>query len=273
MTDSNLVRVLSRQTARKVGLVPIGEVARGAAAVRAAFERLRTGGVRFAVTDALTDADLLALGEACADLVLITGGSGIALGLPQNFVRRGLLGANADAAKLPAIGGRAAVLAGSCSEATRKQVAAMARNHPAIGIDPLAASDAESIAAHALAASLADIEAGRVVLFYSSAEPERVHAVQSHLGPERAAALVEDVFARLAVALVERGVRRLVVAGGETSGAVVQALGVRSLAIGPQIDPGVPWTMSLGAPRVALALKSGNFGGEDFFTKALGMMG
>jgi uncharacterized protein YgbK (DUF1537 family) len=272
MTDSNLVRVLARQTARKVGLVPFADVSEGPGRIRSAFERLRAGAVTYAVCDALTDADLLALGEACADLPLVTGGSGAALGLPQNFVRRGWLAHNATAGALPPVGGGAAVLAGSCSEATRRQVEAMAAKQRAVAIDPLCAGDAETIAARALAAAAADLDAGRVALFYSSAEPQAVQVVQSRLGAEGAAALVEEVFARLAVALIERGVRRLVVAGGETSGAVVQALGVQALAIGPQIDPGVPWTLSVGAPGVALALKSGNFGGEDFFHKALAMM-
>jgi uncharacterized protein YgbK (DUF1537 family) len=272
MTDSNLVRVLARQTPRKVGLVPFADVTQGPDRIRSAFARLRADGVSYALCDALTDADLLALGEACTDLPLVTGGSGAALGLPQNFRRRGLLAPNAEAGALPAVGGRAAVLAGSCSEATRRQVAAMAAKHRAVAIDPLAAGDAEAVAARALAAAAADIEAERLVLFYSSAEPDAVRAVQARLGSERAAALVEEAFARLAVALYERGVRRLVVAGGETSGAVVQALGVQALAIGPQIDPGVPWTTSLGAARVALALKSGNFGADDFFEKALAMV-
>lgn len=271
MTDSSLVRVLARQTPHKVGLVPFADVAHGPGRIRAAFERLRADGVRYAVVDALTDAHLLALGEASADLALVTGGSGAALGLPQNFVQRGWLTPNAKAGALPAVGGRAAVLAGSCSDATRRQVAAMAARHPTVAIDPLAGGNAEAIASRALATAADDIEAGRVVLFSSSAEPAVVRAVQARLGSERAAALVEEVFARLALELVERGVRRLVVAGGETSGAVVQALGVQALAIGPQIDPGVPWTLSLGAPRVALALKSGNFGAEDFFDKALAM--
>ena len=161
------------------------------------------------------------------------------------------------------------MLAGSCSEATRNQVAVMAGQHRAVAIDPLAAADPRQIAAAALAGAADDLGRGDTVLFYSSAEPEQVARVQKSLGTERAAALVEAVFAEIAPRLVERGVRRLVVAGGETSGAVVNALGIEALAIGPQIDPGVPWTMSLGEPRIALALKSGNFGAADFFAKAL----
>jgi len=110
------------------------------------------------------------------------------------------------------------------------------------------------------------------VLIYSTADPAGVAKVQAKLGRERAARDIEETFAHLAVELVKRGVRRLVVAGGETSGAVVSALGVDALAIGPQIDPGVPWTTTLSAPTLALALKSGNFGGDDFFERALQML-
>ncbi|MPZ43022.1 MAG: hypothetical protein GEV05_06410 [Betaproteobacteria bacterium] len=271
MTDANLVRVLGRQTRRKVGLVAYPEVAGGSERIRAAFDRLRGNGVNYAIVDALCDEDLSAIGAACADLPLVTAGSGVALGLPQNFVRQGLLSLRKDAALLPSAGGRAAVLAGSCSEATRRQVAVMARHHPAVAIDPLSGGDADTLAGSAIERARADIAAGRIVLFYSSAEPNQVATVQTQLGAERAAALVEGVFAQLAQELVALGVRRLVVAGGETSGAVVQALGVKALAIGAPIDPGVPWTMSLGEPRIALALKSGNFGADDFFDKALGM--
>jgi len=269
MTDANLLRVLQSQTARKVGLVTFADVVGGGARVRAAFDALRAAGVSYAVTDVLRDEDLMTIGAACAGMPLVTAGSGVALGLAQNFVRDGLLAPRADAAHLPAVGGQSAVLAGSCSEATRNQVAVMARRHRAVAIDPLTSADPKQIAAAALAHAADDLASGKTVLIYSSAEPQDVARVQRSLGAERAAALVESVFAEIAPQLVARGVRRLVVAGGETSGAVVNALGIEALAIGPQIDPGVPWTMSLGAPRIALALKSGNFGAADFFEKAL----
>jgi len=269
MTDANLVRVLQRQTARKVGLVTYADVVGGAEQIRSAYRTLRAAGVSYAVTDALRDDDLMAIGAACAGMALVTAGSGVGLALAQNFIRDGLLERRADAARLPAIGGKSAVLAGSCSEATRRQVAAMARRHRAVAIDPLAGEDPRRIADAALAEAGHDLETGKTPLFYSSAEPEAVARVQRTLGQERAAWLVEAVFAEIALRLADRGVRRLVVAGGETSGAVVNALGVEALAIGPQIDPGVPWTMSLTEPRIALALKSGNFGGTDFFEKAL----
>jgi len=272
MRDANLVRVLARQTPRPVGLVPWPVVKQGAPAIRAEFARLAAAGVGHAVVDAIEDADLLAIGAACSELALVTAGSGIALGLPQNFRARGLLPKREDAAILPRIAGKSAVLAGSCSAATRAQVAAMATTHTAVALDPLAGDDAEAMATRALAAVDGDLETGRPFVIYSTAEPAAVATVQAQLGRERAASLIEAAFATLARRLVERGVRRLVVAGGETSGAVVQALGIEALAIGPQIDPGVPWTTSMGTPAIALALKSGNFGATDFFLKSLAML-
>lgn len=272
MTDANLVRVLQRQTPRQVGLTQHAVVRRGAGAIRADFLRLRDEGCGYAVVDALADEDLLAIGAACADLELVTAGSGVALGLPQNFYAAGLMQPRRDAAALPDVGGKPAVLAGSCSSATREQVRVMAARHLAALIDPLAASDPAELATRALEAVAPALERGEPFLICSATDPAQVQEVQRQLGQERAAALVETTLARIARELVARGVRRLVVAGGETSGAVVSALGVKALAIGPLIDPGVPWTLALGEPRIALALKSGNFGAPDFFDKALRML-
>jgi uncharacterized protein YgbK (DUF1537 family) len=254
MTDANLVRVLQRQVAGKVGLVSYRTVADGADAVRAGFKALRSGGVGHAVLDATTDDDLRTLGTA--------------LGVPENFRRRGLLppaGSGAD--RLEAPPGAAAVIAGSCSAATLGQIAAFRQTHPAFEIDPLSLAQGRDQVAEALAWAEGKLSA-EPILIYASAPPDRVQAAQERLGREHAGALVEAALAKVARTLVDRGVRRLVVAGGETSGAVVQALGVTGLRIGPQIDPGVPWTQSLGDPSVALALKSGNFGAADFFLKA-----
>jgi uncharacterized protein YgbK (DUF1537 family) len=271
MRDANLVRVLARQTPRKVGLVARETVARGPDAIRAAFAKLEGEGVVHAIVDAIDDDDLMAIGAACRDLALVTAGSGVALGLPQNFRAAGLLPARADAAALPDVRGPAAVLSGSCSAQTRRQVAAMARTHAALPLDPFAGS-AEAMADDALARAAGELAAGRTFLVYSTAEPAQVAQVQGTLGREAAAERIERAFGLVAQALVERGVRRLIVAGGETSGAVVQALGVESLAIGPTIDPGVPWTTARGRTTLALALKSGNFGSDDFFTKSLAML-
>jgi uncharacterized protein YgbK (DUF1537 family) len=271
MTDASLVRFLGRQTKAKVDLVPLPVVREGAAAMAKAFARLTAEGVAYAIVDATEDRHLLDIGAACADLPLITGGSGIALGLPENFRSRGLLKSATDADAIPEVRGTAAVLAGSCSAATLGQIAAFAKAHPVLKLDPLAIAEGKTSAADALAWAKPKLAAGPV-LIYASAPPADVAAIQAKLGRERAGELVERTLADIAAGLVAAGVRRLVVAGGETSGAVVQRLGVTTLRIGQQIDPGVPWTFSLGEPRLALALKSGNFGGEDFFAKALGMV-
>ncbi len=267
MRDPSLVRVLQRQSRGKVGLVPHATVAQGSAAIAAAFAELRQAGFRHAIVDAIADHDLAAIGTAAADLALITGGSGIALGLPDNFRRQGLLGDGAAADALPKIGGAAAVLSGSCSTATQAQVAHMRERAPAFTVDPLAAADGRNMVEDALAWA-EPLLGHNPILVTATAPPETVAAVQQRLGRERAGALVEEIMARVAEGLVVRGVRRLVVAGGETAGAVVHALGVTGLRIGRQIDPGVPWTVSLDQPHLALALKSGNFGRPDFFLRA-----
>ena len=269
MTDANLVRVLQAQSRSKVGLVPWTAVAAGDQAIRARFAALSSEGVRLAVVDAITDADLHAIAAACADHPLITAGSGVAIGLPGNFHRAGLLPPRADAAELPRVPGLAAVISGSCSQATNGQVAHwMDSGRPAIRIDPFEIARGTDVAARALRQAAPLLDAGPV-LFYATAAPEEVRTVQAELGVGEAGAMVEQALARIAQGLIARGVTRLVVAGGETAGAVVQALGVEALKIGPQIDPGVPWTATQGAHPILLALKSGNFGSRDFFVKSL----
>jgi uncharacterized protein YgbK (DUF1537 family) len=269
MRDANLVSVLQRQTGSKVGLVRYDAVARGVSAVRERFDTLRNEGVRMAIADAVSDADLYVLGEACADLTLITGGSGVALGLPANFRRAGLLAEQADAAQLPRVDGLSAVLAGSASKATNAQVAQWRATRPAFRIDPLAAARGEAVVEQALAFAQPYLDKAEPMLIYATATPDEVKAVQGQLGVNEAGHLVENTLASIARGLRERGVRKFVVAGGETSGAVVQALDVHTLRIGAQIDPGVPATATTGAEPLALALKSGNFGTTDFFEKAL----
>ncbi|HUI59869.1 MAG TPA: 3-oxo-tetronate kinase [Steroidobacteraceae bacterium] len=266
MSDPSLVRVLQRQTPHKVGLVQYSTVVRGAPAVRDAFAALAKTGIRHAVLDAITDEHLLALGEACAELKLVTGGSGMAMGLPANFVREGLLKPGQHYG-LPKVTGPTAVLAGSCSVATQGQVAQMKVDHQAFALDPLAIAEGKDQAKAALDWADSRISE-KPLLIYSTAAAEQVSAVQSRLGRDEAGAMIERTLGRIVQGLVSKGVRRLVVAGGETSGAVVSVLGVQGLYIGPEIDPGVPWTFSIGEPTLALALKSGNFGAPDFFSKS-----
>ena len=272
MTDANLVRVLQAQCKRKVGLIDYRVVAQGEAAIRARIAQLKAEGIGAAVVDALSNDDLLRLGPALKGMPLVTAGSGVAIGLPQNFG----ITPSTKASELPAAGGLQAVVSGSCSLATNRQVLAFIKaGRPALGIDPLRIAAGVDVAAEALAWAAPLIQQGPV-LVYSTADSNAVKSVQGRLGVEEAGAMVERTIAAIARGLVERGVRQLVVAGGETSGACVQALNVTQLQIGPQIDPGVPWchapSDAAAGEGVHLTLKSGNFGSDDFFTKAFTML-
>ncbi len=236
MTDANLVRVLSRQTEGTVGLVPYAVVTQGPAAIRRAMTALKEQGNRYAIVDAVDDAHLVAIGAAAAAHALITGGSGVAMGLPANFRAAGLLPDRDDPGALPDVAGPAAVLAGSCSRATLMQIGTARDRTPTLELDPLAEPDAAKLAAQALAWAEGTLGDAPVVIA-ASAPPDRVAALQAKLGREAAGVLVETTLAEIAAGLVARGVRRIVVAGGETSGAVVSRLGVRSLRIGAEIDP------------------------------------
>jgi uncharacterized protein YgbK (DUF1537 family) len=250
MTDANLVRVLSRQTTGTVGLVPFATVHRGAAAIRRAMTGLAEQGRRYGIVDAVDDDNLHAIGEAAAGHALITGGSGVAIGLAENFRRAGALPIQADPGALPALDGAAAVIAGSCSRATLFQIGTARTHLPTLELDALATPDAAALAHQAIAWAEGRLGTTPIVIA-ASAPPERVAALQAKLGREAAGALVEAALAEIAAALVARGVRRLVVAGGETSGAVVTRLGLTALRIGQEIDPGVPWTYAEGPGRAA----------------------
>ncbi len=265
MTDASLVRVLARQTTHEVGLVPLRQVQAGSASLRAALDKLAAESVRHVVVDAVADTDLGIVGEAVGDDVLVTGGSGVALGLPAAYRRRGLLQHKANADTLPKIAGASVVLAGSCSAATLGQIAAFKGPHLVLDTDAICRG--EPIGEKALAWAKDKLGNGPILLSASD-RPEAVKALQAKYGVEEASQAIEKTLAALARGLVEAGAGRLIVAGGETSGAVVGALDVTALRIGPEIDPGVPWTASVGKKPLLLALKSGNFGAPDFFTKA-----
>jgi len=268
MTDPNLVRVLGRQTRHKVGKIDLARVRRGEAAVRTAVMEARTQGVRHLVVDAAGDEDLHAIGLGTEELPLITGGSGVAIGLPTLFVRLGMLERGPGVDALPHVDGPAVVLSGSCSRATLAQVEYMRARNPVFSIDTSALDRADTLVESAL--SWADAHLDEAPLLISaSAAPEKVAETQARFGKEKAGERIEHVLGTIAHALQARGVRRFVVAGGETSGAVVRELGVSALRIGRQIDPGVPWTQTVGSRPIALALKSGNFGSEDFFLRAI----
>ena len=245
MRDSSLVRVLAAQTRRKVSLIPCEVMDAGASAIRAKLEELNG----FAILDAVRDEHLVAAGEACRDMKLTTGGAGLAMGIARALgVKR------RSASALPRVAGAAVVLAGSCSQATLRQIAAF--GGPAFRIQP-ERIDVDAAVRFAT-------QNGDHPLIYASAPPEGIV-------PGKGEA-IEHAFRHIARELARKGVRKFVVAGGETSGAVVEALGVRALAIGPEIDPGVPWTVSQGGEPYLLALKSGNFGSAEFFAKALEMV-
>ena len=270
MTDANLVRVMQAQCKSKVGLLSHKTIAQGAVAIQQDIANLQKQGVRIAVVDAVSNDDLMRLGPALKGMPLVTAGSGVAIGMPQNFG----LSPTPQASVLPKATGLQAVVSGSCSQATNRQVAHFkASGRPAFLIDPLHLKGSwQDLVQEALAWAQSHLASGPL-LVYSTATPESVQAVQSQMGVEAAGQQIEQALATIARGLVQLGVHQLLVAGGETSGACVQALGIEQLQIGPQIDPGVPWchaNTTMGG--VHLTLKSGNFGTDDFFTKSFSFL-
>jgi 3-dehydrotetronate 4-kinase len=268
MTDACLPRVLQAQCRQAVGLVEHATVRQGEAAVAAKLEALQSKGVRLAIVDAITNDDLMGMRRAFAGLPLLVAGSGVAIGLPQNH---GIV-PGPDAARLPALRGSQAIVSGSCSAASNAQVVNfMESGGSAFAVDPLRIAAGVDVVAEALVWA-ASLLGDKPVLFYATAEPDAVKVVQSRLGVSHAGELVEGALSKIALGLVERGVRKLIVAGGETSGSCVQALAIRQMRIGHQIDPGVPWchvhAPAAGNEGLLIALKSGNFGSVDFFNKA-----
>lgn len=281
MRDANLVRVLQAQSRCKVGLLEHALVRKGAPALKdvvankvEAARKAPAGMIDIA--DAITNDDLIVLGKAFADLPLVTAGSGLALGLAAAYLERGWVQSHAHAARLPAAEGRAVVLSGSCSLATNAQVGHWLRSgKPALKINARDVAAGKPVVAMALEWHAGQRETS---LIYATSPPDEVAALQKEFGASALGEALERSFAEIARGLLAQQVRRFVIAGGETSGAVVNALGVSSLKIGEAIDPGVPWTSGqVGPPllerpaHVLLALKSGNFGTEDFFSKALAM--
>jgi 3-dehydrotetronate 4-kinase len=267
MRDASLVRVLQAQSKRRVGLLAHDAVARGVDAVQDRLAALAAQGIDLVIADAVANADLLVLAAATRSWPLVVAGSGLAIGIPA---QQGLA-PSAEAATLPPARGHAAIIAGSCSTATQAQVAHfMAQGGAAFAVDPLRLAAGHDVAAEALRWAGARL-GGQPLLVYATASAAALQQVQAALGAERAGALVEQALARVATGLVSARVGRLVVAGGETSGACVGALGIESLQIGAQIDPGVPWCHAPGA-GLHLALKSGNFGGADFFSRAFAVL-
>ncbi|MBY2948770.1 3-oxo-tetronate kinase [Rhizobium leguminosarum] len=275
MHDANLVRVLTRQSRNAVGLVDLTTIGAGPGAVKMRLDSFRTAGVTAVIADAIFERDLETLGEIALEMPVSTGASGLGLGLARALVRSGRISSGGATTEdtIRAVGGLSAIVAGSCSKATLRQLDIAERSMPVLRLDPerLLAGPDEIAAAITWAGDR--ISAGPVVIA-ASAAPATVSRLQSLHGREASGHAIETATSIITAELVERGVRRLVVAGGETSGAAVDRLAIPAFLIGPEIAPGVPVLRTVGNAQgdMLLALKSGNFGGEDFFTAALAMM-
>ncbi|MFK7876131.1 MAG: 3-oxo-tetronate kinase [Paracoccaceae bacterium] len=271
MRDSDLMRLMGQQSKHDVGLIDLATVRAGAGAITARINALKQQGFKYGVIDVVDDSDLDVIGQVAYYHALVTGGSGIAKGLPAAWRAAG----HVSTAKIPSppmAQGRTVILAGSCSQATRAQIA----NIPADwGTYQVAASDVagDPKLADEISAWIDARKDTAPCVIYSSADPSEVAKVQQSLGAAQAGHMIETLMGQVAQHARNNGIKRLIVAGGETSGAVVSALGISALRIGPQIASGVPWCETLDADRVAVALKSGNFGGADFFADALNMLG
>jgi uncharacterized protein YgbK (DUF1537 family) len=274
MHDSNLVRVLARQSRSKIGLAALASVARGPDALRARLAELAGQGGAAAIVDAVFDTDLEIIGRVALDHRLSVGASGIGLGLARALVVAGQVKSDATEAGANArVGGPAACLAGSCSQATLQQIANAEAIMPVLHLDPERIVAAQDEARRALAWGIERLAQGPV-LIASSSTPDQVAALQARHGRDAAGHAIEQAMADIAEGLVQAGVRRLVVAGGETSGAVVDRLGIPGFLVGAEIAAGVPVLRAVGAHTgdMLLALKSGNFGGPQFFADALRLM-
>ncbi|WP_167138121.1 3-oxo-tetronate kinase [Diaminobutyricimonas sp. TR449] len=268
MTDAYIPRVLEAQTARPVALLDHRTVLQGAEAISERLAASALDGQQYLVVDAVTEADLTAIGAAIVDAPLITGAAGIARGLGAAKAQRGgIIGTPGEDVD-PVGATRSVVLAGSCSARTLEQIDQWQRRHPSYRLDALATPDPQALAEAALAWFDAQ-PAGQAALIYSSLPPAELRATQEALGVERASTILETAMALIAQELVERDIRRIVVAGGETSGAVVSALGVGGGVVGREAAPGVPWIYTASEPQRALLLKSGNFGDPELLLRAV----
>lgn len=275
MNDSNLVRVLQAQSQHQVGLATVQQVQSGRDALRRTFRELIDQKKRLAIVDAFTTEHLDTIGESTVDHPLVTGGSALGASLVRARIRA--QGKHASASEQPVSlpAGGSVVLAGSCSQATLTQIAHAKKRMPAIKLDLTQIAAGEFDPESVVILARQQLNAGPVLIYASESVEQRSATAAALDRPkdlERLGVRIEEAFAALVPLLVEEGVRRFVVAGGETSGAVTRSLGVNILSIGEEIDPGVPWTVSEGSLPIALALKSGNFGGADFFTKALAII-
>lgn len=268
MTDPDLVRVLQRQTQTKVGLLAHPSVSTGGATLESAMREQLASGARFFIADTIYDSDLDNIAALTLDWPLMTGNATIVQHYPALWRARGLIGASLHKRELVPIQGKGVVLSGSCAERTLEQLADFEKSHPVLRLDLASIGDDRSAVETALAWALPRLETGPVAISTSGA-PEAVATAQARFGRDGAAALAEKILGDLAVAFHGQGVRRFVVAGGETSGSVVERLGIRSLKVGPYGGPGIGTATTEGSDPVALCLKSGKLGPVDLFSRAL----
>ncbi|MCR9296492.1 MAG: four-carbon acid sugar kinase family protein, partial [bacterium] len=263
MRDSNLRRVLAQQATKKIGLVDYVSVAGGKESIRECIGRLSDEHCQLLLTDALRDEDLASISKACAGFRLITGGAAIGGHMVNAWRELGLLGQERFEPEFPVRQGPTILFSGSCSQATQRQVRHYAESHPALFVDLLADDKT-----HRSAEQWALEHRDEAPLIYTTVDVGRLSEIQSQLGTQEAARRAENILAELADRLVRQGFGQMIVAGGETAGAIVRKLNIQAISIGPEICPGVPWTQAISPPGLSLALKSGNFGGVDFFEQA-----
>jgi 3-dehydrotetronate 4-kinase len=273
MTDAHLQRVLSRQATMQVGGLDHATVALGSEEIYKGLNGRLSGGERLMVVDAISNRDLCEIARACADMRLITGSSGVAIGLPDAYRRNGLLGLSSTGARTIRYRGRSAIITGSCSSATQRQVAAIGKKYPVCRLEPQrCVSDRDSYLDELIRYSMMT-PCTEPIVIASTSDAETVATDQAQFGREALASAIEATFGLLVRRLVDEvGVEQLIVAGGETSGAVINALEIDGLRIGPRIAPGVPWTETIGQRKLAVVLKSGNFGEDRFFEQAMEMV-
>jgi uncharacterized protein YgbK (DUF1537 family) len=273
MRDANLMRVLGRQSRHRIGLVPLSDIDQGEDAIAARLAALKADGYGAAIIDSVFDRDLGPIGRAALNTPLTVGASGMGIGLARALIAAGAVTPGSGSAfDASSVGGKVACLSGSCSAATLAQVAQAETWMPVLRLDAAALVSGPDETRRAIAWALPKLEHGPA-LIASTAAPGAVQALQARFGRDQVGQAIEQAMAVIAQALVQAGVRRLIVAGGETSGAAVDGLGLKAFAIGPEIAPGVPVLRTVGGgPEMMLALKSGNFGGVDFFQDALALM-
>jgi len=267
MRDPNLVRVLQQQTPHRVGLIRHEDLKAGSDAVRARIETLKKDGIRYAIADGADEDDLRVLAAASVDWPLMTGGSSVAVYYPDLWRARGLVDGRSSPA-LPTVDGPAAVLAGNCAERTGEQLDHFERSRPVLRIDLATVSGDASAADKSIAWAAERIASGPIAIT-TAARPEVVAAIQARFGRRRAARMAEQLLGRIVVGLHDLGVRRFVIAGGETSGAVVEALRIRALAVGPYEAPGQSKAVAVADPALSFYLKSGKLGPVDMFERVL----